>query len=182
MCEHKLFKFYLTYAIIFFLTCPLLAQKDTRVGEDELKKTGINYYNYSDPDKINIEIIVLGGVKNPGKYLVPTGTTVIDVLGLAGNVLQEETTDNIRLLRNSQKGEKLSDDNILTLKYRDIFKDALLKSVNKSNPILLPGDILIIPITPEKTFWDNFRDVSSVVTPLITIGTLIISIISLSKK
>ena len=121
-------------------------------------------------------------MKNPGKYLVPTGTTVIDVLGLAGNVLQEETTDNIRLLRNSQKGEKLSDDNILTLKYREIFKDALLKSVNKSNPILLPGDILIIPITPEKTFWDNFRDVSSVVTPLITIGTLIISIISLSKK
>jgi hypothetical protein len=57
-----------------------------------------------------------------------------------------------------------------------------LTSINKSNPVLLHGDILVIPITPEKSFWDNFRDISSVITPLLTIGTLIITIISLSKN
>ena len=164
------------------ITCPIFAQNDTRVSEDELKKTGINYFNYSDPGKINIEIIVLGGVKNPGKYLVPEGTTVIDILGLSGNVLHEETSDNIRLIRSTQKGGKLSDNSIITLSYRDLFKDEPLTSINKSNPVLLHGDILVIPITPEKSFWDNFRDISSVITPLLTIGTLIITIISLSKN
>ena len=178
----KLYKFIEYVITIMLIAFPLLAQNDTRVSQDELKKTGINYYNYSDPGKINIEIIVIGGVKNPGKYLVPEGTTAIDILSLAGAVLKEETSDNIKLIRNTEKSGKLNDNNIISLAYRDLFKDEQLKSINKLNPILLHGDILAIPITPEKTFWDNFRDVSSVVTPLVTLGTLIISIISLSKK
>jgi hypothetical protein len=182
MGYYKLQKIIKVLIIILFLNCPLYAQNDTRVGEDEIKKAGVNYFNYSDPDKKNIEIIVLGGVKNPGKYLVPDGTTVIDILGLSGNIVKEETADNIRLIRSTQKGGKLTDYSIITLEYRDLFKDKLLKTVNTSNPILLPGDMLIIPITPVKTFWDYFQDVSSVITPIVTIFTLIISIISLSKK
>jgi len=182
MCYNKLNNIFKIITIVLLFNCPLYAQKDTRVGEDELKKTGINYFNYSDPDKINMEIIVLGGVKNPGKYLVPEGTTVIDILGLSGNLLKEETADNIKLIRSTQKNGKLSDNNIIALNYRELFKDEPLTSVNKSNPVLLAGDVLIIPISPEKTFWDYFRDVSSVVTPLIAIGTLIISLLTLSKK
>ena len=182
MCYNKLHNIFKIFPVILLLTCPLYAQKDTRSGEEEIKKTGINYFNYSDPEKINIEIIVLGGVKNPGKYLIPVGTTVIDILGLSGNLLKEETADNIKLIRNAQIDGKLTDSNIITLNYRDLFKDQPLKSVNKSNPFLLPGDILIIPIIPEKTFWDHFSDVSVIVTPLVAIGTLIITVISLSKK
>jgi len=170
------------FIIIILLASPLYAQKETRVGEDEIKKIGLNYFNYSDPDKMNIEILVLGGVKNPGKYLVPEGTTVIDIIGLSGNLLREETADNIKLIRNAQKEGKLTDNNIISLSYRDLFKDEPLKSVNKSNPILIAGDILIIPITPEKTFWDYFLTVSAVVTPLVAIGTLIISALTLSKQ
>ena len=178
MCYHKLLNIFI---IVLSLTCTLYAQKDTRSGEDEIKKTGINYFNYSDPDKINIEVIVLGGVKIPGKYLIPQGTTVIDILGLSGNILKEEIADNIKLIRNAQNNGKLTDNSIVTLKYRDLFKDQPLTSINTSNPVLLPGDILIIPIMPEKTFWDYFTEISVIVTPLVTIGTLIISIISLNK-
>jgi len=177
------FRYLIEIIVIFAVnSLPLYAQDDTRVTAEELKKTGINYFNYSDPGKINIEVTVLGGVKFPGRYLVPEGTNVIEILSLSGNVLQEETSDNIKLIRTTQQSGKLSDNNIITLNFREIFKDEKLKSVNKPNPLLVHGDILVIPITPEKTFWDIFKDVSLVITPLVTVATLIISIISLSKQ
>ena len=182
MSYHRLLRFLKLFSIFIFLTYPLYAQNNTRTGEEELKKTGINYFNYSDPDKINIEVIVLGGVKNPGKYLIPKGTTVIDIIGLSGNLIKEETADNIKLIRDAQKDEKLKNNDIITLSYRDLFKDEPLKSVNKSNPVLNAGDILIIPISPERTFCDNIKDVSVIVSPLLAIGTLIITIITLSKQ
>ena len=167
--------------IIAVNTLPLYAQPDTRVTSEELKKTGTNYFNYSDPGKINIEITVLGGVRNPGIYLVPEGTKVIELISLTGNVLQEETADNIKLIRPSQKHGNLYDRRVITLNYREIFEDEELKSVNKLNPVLVHGDVLVIPMTPEKTFWDFFKDASLVITPLATLATLIISIIALSK-
>jgi SLBB domain len=182
MCYPKFCYFIEIIIIIAVITLPLYAQKDTRVTSEELKKTGMNYFNYSDPGKINIEINVLGGVRYPGRYLVPEGTTVIELLSLSGNVLQEETADNIKLIRSTHQSGELSDSNIITLSYREIFKDEKLKSINKPNPVLVHGDILVVPITPGKTFWDIFRDVSLVVTPLATVATLIISIISLSKQ
>jgi hypothetical protein len=167
--------------IIAVNTLFLQAQDDKRVTSEELKKTGTNYFNYSDPGKVNIEINVLGGVRYPGIYLVPEGTNVIELLSLSGNVILEETADNIKLIRTAQKNGRLTDSNIITLNYREIFKDEKLKSINKSNPVLIHGDILVIPITPEKTFWDIFKDASLVITPIASIAILIISIVSLSK-
>lgn len=162
-------------------TLTFYAQDNTRVTSEELKKTGTNYFNYSDPGKINIEVNVLGGVKFPGRYLVPQGTNVIEILSLSGNVIDEETADYIRLIRSSQQNGKLSDSNIITLNYKNLFLDEKLKSVNKLNPILSHGDILVVPIHPETTFWDKFIRISSIVAPLVTLATLIISIITLTK-
>ena len=159
--NYRKFRFIIEIILIIAVNAlPLYAQPDTRVTSEELKKTGTNYFNYSDPGKINIEITVLGGVKYPGIYLVPEGTKVIELISLSGNVLKEETADNIKLIRPSRNNGK---------------------SVNKLNPVLVHGDVLVIPMTPEKTFWDFFKDASLVITPLATLATLIISIIALSK-
>ena len=177
--NYRKFRFIIEIILIIAVNAlPLYAQPDTRVTSEELKKTGTNYFNYSDPGKINIEITVLGGVKYPGIYL---GTKVIELISLSGNVLKEETADNIKLIRPSRNNGKLYDRRVITLNYRDIFEDEELKSVNKLNPVLVHGDVLVIPMTPEKTFWDFFKDASLVITPLATLATLIISIIALSK-
>ena len=170
------------FAIISVQSVYLYAQRDIKVTPEELKKIGTNYFNYSDPSKINIEVKVLGGVRNPGVYLVPEGTSVIDILTLSGNVLQEETADNIKLIRPSQKHGNLYDRRVITLEYREIFEDKELESVNKLNPVLAQGDVLVVPMTPEKTFWDFFKDASLVITPLVTLATLVISIIALSRQ
>jgi len=146
MNHYKLLRFLKLFTIIIFFSYPLYSQNNTRTGEEELKKAGINF------------------------------------IGLSCNLIKEETADNIKLIRDAQKDEKLKNNNIITLSYRDLFKDEPLKSVNKSNPVLNAGDILIIPISPERTFWDNIKDVSVIVSPLLAIGTLIITIITLSKQ
>jgi hypothetical protein len=177
----KLCYFFIIIIIIAGNSLTLFAQDDTRVTAEELKKIGFNYYNYSDPGKINIEITVLGGVRNPGRYLIPEGTNVIELLSLSGGIINEETSDNIKLIRSATQSGRLSDNKIITLDYKAIFKDEELKSVNKPNPLLLHGDILVVPITSERTFWDDFKDASSIIVPLTTLATLIISIISLNK-
>ena len=39
----------------------------------------MNYYNYGDKDKININVFVWGSIRVPGKYLIPQGTTLVEL-------------------------------------------------------------------------------------------------------
>ncbi len=157
------------------------SQNDTRVGEYETKKIGVNYFNYSDPDKVNIEVIVLGGVKNPGKYLVPEGSTFLDVMSLSGGLINDRIGDNIKFIRPQEKSGKLKDDKVILLKYADLFADNSVGVVSKNNPVLQPGDVIAVPIKPELTFWENVKDISYVLTPLFSLGTLIITILYYNK-
>lgn len=159
----------------------LYAQNETRVGEFETKKTGVNYFNYSDPDKKNIEVIVLGGVRAPGKYLLPEGSTFLDVMSLTGGLINDRIGDNIKFIRAQEKNGKFKDDKVILLKYADLFKDDSIAVVNKNNPVLQPGDVIAVPIKPELTTWETIKDIAYVITPLISIGTLIVTILNYTK-
>lgn len=171
----------LIFLLSFTLISVTVAQNDTRVGEYETKKMGVNYFNYSDPDKANIEVIVLGGVKNPGKYLVPEGSTFLDVMSLTGGLINDRIGDNIKFIRPSEKNGKLKDNKVMLLKYADLFKDDPISDVSKNNPVLRPGDVIAVPIKPEMTTWETIKDVAYVITPLISIGTLIVTILNYYK-
>ena len=167
--------------LIIFFTGGVNAQNETRVGEFETKKMGVNYFNYSDPDKINIEIIVLGGVKAPGKYLVPEGSTFLDVMSLTGGLINDRIGDNIKFIRPSEKNGKLKDDKVILLKYADLYKDDSIAVVSKNNPILQPGDVIAVPLKPEMTTWETIKDILYIITPLVSIGTLIVTILNYTK-
>lgn len=54
-------KFVLFYMIMFIvLYCGNANAQDDKekIGLEEIMKTGVNYYNYADKDKVNIEVIV----------------------------------------------------------------------------------------------------------------------------
>ncbi|MBK6680960.1 MAG: hypothetical protein IPG53_13505 [Ignavibacteriales bacterium] len=75
--------------LLFFLlvisTTFIVKAQDVKVGRDAtVRQTGGAFYDYSDPDKINISVSALGYVKFPGKDLVPEGTNVLDLLTFAG--------------------------------------------------------------------------------------------------
>ena len=64
--------------------------KDYELGADVLgmryQPQG-GYFNYSDPEAVNVKVAVWGWVRYPGKYTVPVYTTVSDLLSFAGGPL-----------------------------------------------------------------------------------------------
>ena len=176
-------KIILVFCLVVFvvLYCGNAVSQDDkeRIGLEEIMKTGVNYYNYADKDKVNIEVIVWGGIKNPGKYLIPVGTTVIDLITLAGGPVSEETIEFVKLIRMKNDSLSTQTDKIINLDYRGFFDREKKSSYKYVNPLVEAGDMITIPIEEEKTFWDYFKDVYGYVIPL---AALILSILNLTKN
>lgn len=171
-------KVFLIALLIFAFTDYANAQPEdgVRIGAIDLQKSGANYYNYSDPDKVNIEVIVMGGVKNPGKYLIPEGTTLITLLALSGTATEKEIYENIRIIRPDNTSGQLTATNVMVLNYENLFDDKTTGRYNNANPVLNPGDIVVMKLRPDKSWWDYLKDIMFVITPLLAIANLIVSI------
>lgn len=169
--------------LIFSISNLLIAQSDSLLYKElDLKKIGVNYYNFSKQDKFNFEVIVLGGVRSPGIYLLPEGTTLIEIVALTGGSIDESIYDNFKLIRSKSKNPELKADTIMIISYKDFFDKEKVGSLSKQNPILKPGDIVSFPIKPDKEFWDTASKVATIfVIPLISVATLIITIMSYNK-
>ena len=161
------------------------AQDDTldindniRIGFDEIQKTGINYFNYAEKDKINIEVSLWGYVKSPGKYLIPQGTRAIDILTLGGGPLQDAMLEDIRIVRLKNDSLNISKDRIINLNYNDFLWEDQIKTGSKDNPVLMPGDIILVPGEPRYFFRENLSIILSISTVLISVGILIINIVN----
>lgn len=176
-------KFHILILFILIIPFAIYAQEDSiKFGPLETMKVGANYYNYSDKDKANIEVIVLGGVKSPGIYLIPKGKTLMDLLALTGGALDETNYENFKFIRTKKLNPDLKADSILVLNYKDFFDRDITKNLSVPNPILNNGDIIAFPIKPEKEFWDYAQRIAGViVVPLVSVAVLILQIINLSR-
>lgn len=168
--------------ILVFSSGTLFSQIDSiKFGMLETMKTGVNYYNYSDKDKGAIEVIVWGGVKNPGIYLIPEGTTLIQLISYTGGAFDDKIYENFKFIRTKDKNPELKTDSVIVINYRDFFEYDKKKGpgISKPNPTLLAGDLIVFPIKPEKDFWEIAQRVTSVIIiPLFTLATLIITILN----
>jgi hypothetical protein len=151
-------------------------EKNERIGIDEILKTGTNYYNYSEKDKINIEVSVWGYVKSPGKYLIPKGTSFIDLVSLTGGPLSEAKLDDIRIVRTKNDSLGIKKDIIINLNYNDYLWEDKISSTKKLNPELLPGDIILIPGGPKYFFRENITLILTGVTTLTSVAVLLVTI------
>lgn len=185
-----MFKKSILLFIILLLGVNLYSQQDTSgytsdsllFRESDLKRVSMNYFNLSKPYKLNFEVVVIGGVKNPGVYLVPEGTTLVEVVALTGGAQDESILENFKLIRTKNKNPQLKSDTVYVLNYDDFFDKEKSGSISKINPTLRPGDIITFPIKPEKEFWDIAQRVAGVVVvPLLTALTLILNIMIYNK-
>lgn len=187
MTINKLRKRLVLIALIFAtfvgISSKASAQTDSLIfREMDLKRIGVNYFNFSKPDKFNFEVIVLGGVKAPGIYLLSEGASLIELVALTGGAIDESIFDNFKLIRAKAKNPELKADTVMIISYKDFFDKDKTGSVTKHNPLLKGGDIISFPIKPDKNFWDYAQVISTVfVIPLITIASLIINILNYSK-
>lgn len=135
------------------------------------------YFDYGDPNKVNIEVNVWGYVKFPGKYLIPKGTTMLDLLSYSGGPTENATPDLIRLFRPKNDSLSIPKDEIYTFDYNDLIWEKELKNIKvRQNVTLLPGDILVVTGEDRLFFRDNLYLILSILTSAISLGILINSI------
>lgn len=109
---------------------------------------GENYYSPEEQSMMLIRVNVWGNVKKAGSVLVPDGTDVIGAISFAGGPSADANSRSVTIIHADGKREKLD----LT-KYRGNDND------RRHNPILKPGDTVVVPAN----FWYGFtRGVSFV--------------------
>ena len=173
--------------IIFFTAVLLIvggfnksfSQDDkTRVGVTKtMTQTATTYFDYSDPNKVNIEVNIWGYVKMPGKYIIPKGTSSIDLISYAGGPNSDTKLDKIRLIRPKNDSLNQKEDKIYEFNFNDILWEENI--VNKSLPtmILEPGDIIVVSGEPKMFFRDNLSIILSISSTVISVAILLTTIL-----
>jgi polysaccharide export outer membrane protein len=98
---------------------------------------------YKEPPQVSVivqqinsyTIYVLGEVRNPGKFVVKSGTSVVQAIALAGGFGQFASTNKMRILRRSPENKEI----IIPVRYKDILTG------QQANVILRPDDSIIVP-------------------------------------
>ncbi len=165
------------YILLFFFS--LLAFRVNYAQDDVQVGSGINtnqqakgaLYDYSDPAAVNIKVAVWGFVPNPGKYIIPSYSTVNDLLSYAGGPTDAARLEDLRLIRTNPD----SSETIISLNYKDLLFNPDVKKIAKVKP-LRPGDILMVRGEPRLYFKDYFSITLSVVSTLISLSILLINI------
>jgi len=129
------------------------------------------YYDYSDPNGINIKVAVWGFVKFPGKYIIPIRSDINDLISYAGGVNDNSYLDDLRIYRLDKDSMQV----MLKFNYEDLWWNEDLKG-NLKLQKLKPGDILVVPGRPRLYFENYLSIILGVVTTLVSIATLIITI------
>ncbi|MBK7267176.1 MAG: SLBB domain-containing protein [Ignavibacteriales bacterium] len=181
--------------LLFFLlvisTTFIVKAQDVKVGRDVTPyQAGGAFYDYSDPDKLNIPVSVLGYVKFPGKYMVPDGTNVLDLLSFAGGPTTDALLEQIALFRyassdttafpapqNAKDSSLISKtgNRVLELNYNSLLWDDYVTPID-TIPTLQPGDILLLKGEPRFFFRDYLSIGLQILSAAISLVILILNI------
>ena len=159
--------------ILFSFSFISFAQEDIQIGSSLRESNRYNggLYDYSDPNAINLKVLVWGYVEFPGQYIVPSTSSVNDILALAGGPTQDANIDDLRIFRLNPD----SSQSMIKFDYNDLlWNDYLEKPINI--PSLKAGDILLVPGSPRYFFKDYFTLTLSIVSTLSSIAVLLITI------
>ena len=129
------------------------------------------YYDFSDPEAVNISVSVWGFVRYPGRYVVPEYTTVTDLLSFVGGPTDDSNLDELRIYRIENGKEEM-----IPFNYNDLMWGSGLEGKYKKLPKLKASDIMVIPGQPRMYFLDWFSIGLSVFSALISLTILIITI------
>lgn len=166
-----------TIFILVLSMISLSAQvKDYQLGADLLAMRNNmqgGYFNYSDPEAININVSVWGWVKYPGRYKVPIYTTTIDLLSYAGGPTDAADLGDLRLYRLNEDSTQA----MMKFNYNDLVYESKLESRFRKIPKLEAGDVLVIPGEPRLYFKDHFSIWMSVFSVLISLSILVLNIV-----
>lgn len=143
----------------------------SKLSRTQYQQTG--YYDLSDPEAVNIKVAVWGFVRYPGKYLVPSYTTILDLLSFAGGPTNDSHLDEIKLYRNKEDGSQ----EMIVYDYNDILWETKLDSRNRINPYIEAGDILVVPGSPRYYARDLVSMWATILSALVSIAILVLNLV-----
>ncbi|MCI0450661.1 MAG: SLBB domain-containing protein [Chlorobi bacterium] len=171
-------KFIISLVVVVIVTVDYVYSQD----DDDLflgktkKETQAAVYDLSDATGVNMEVNLWGFVRYPGRYRVPVNTTFMDLITFAGGPITESNLEEIRILRNSSNPEGKPE--MIVLNYDDLLWEKNISSKPKLNPLLKPGDVIVIKEERRYTFRENMSFYLPIATSLISIVTLIVTLTS----
>lgn len=146
--------------------------EDIQIGSSFVRaQSNGAYYDYSDPEAVNIKVDVWGFVKYPGKYVIPVYSKLTDLLSLAGGPTEDAHLEDLRILK---AGENNNQD-IFHYDYNELMWEEKIQSTIK-NPSIQAGDILIIPGSPRFYFRDYLQVGLSILSAAISLTILFINV------
>lgn len=157
---------------VLFLNVKIFSQTgDIKIGTDLYRQGNYNgaFFDYSDPEAVNIKVAVWGFVRFPGRYMVPSYTKVKDLLSYAGGPTDDAKLQELKLYRVLED----STQQLINLNYNELLWEKVLTSNKDNDPPLIAGDVLIVPGRPKLYFRDYFSLTLSVISTLISLAILI---------
>jgi hypothetical protein len=130
------------------------------------------FYDYSDPEAINIKVSVWGFVRYPGKYVIPDYTSVVDLMSFVGGPTDDSNLDDLRIYRIDDNNRE----QMIPIDFNDVMWEDELEGKYKKVPSLKPSDILVVPGQPRMYFLDWFSIGLSVFSALISLTILLLTI------
>ena len=104
-------KLTLLFLVVISITQTFGQVRDYELGAqllDQSRRSAFGgYFDYSDPEAINIKISVWGYVQYPGRYVVPDYATLIDLMSFAGGPIDDANLDEVRIYRLNEDNEEL---------------------------------------------------------------------------
>jgi protein involved in polysaccharide export with SLBB domain len=158
--------------LVAVLSANIFAQENVQIGKSFKGNISSNgaLYDYSDPDGINIKVMVWGYVKYPGQYIISSSNGVNELLSLAGGPTQDADVDDLKLFRINPD----SSQTIINFNYSNL----LWNNGGLSKPLIIPGlhpgDILLIPGSPKWFLKDYMGLVFTIVSTLASLATLLV--------
>ncbi len=167
-------KLYLLFFIVFIIYPVYLSaqEKDYQIGLDPnfLRQSTGGYYDYSDPNGINIKDAVWGYVKYPGRYVIPVRSDIKDIISYSGGINDNAFLDDIRIYRIDKDSTQL----LLKFDYEDLWwGENWRPDIDLSK--LQAGDVLIVPGRP-RVYWENYLSlILSSLGFLVSVATLMVT-------
>jgi hypothetical protein len=166
---------YIISLVLFFITVNTLYSQDDDLILGKSSALGsAALFDLSDPTGVNMEVNLWGFVRFPGRYRVPVKTTFLDVMTYAGGPTDESNLQEIRILRNSTNSSKKPE--LIKLNYDDLLWEEKVSTQTKLNPVLQPGDVIVVLREKRYTFRDDIMVVLPIVSTIVSVATLIVTI------
>ena len=163
--------------LVFIFSNFLSAQEDIQVGnQGRIGNSSGALYDYSSPSEVNFRVQIWGYANLPGFYIVPAGTSLNELISLAGGPTEDALLNDIRIVK-MKEGYQTT---MTKYNYND-----LVWEKNITNQIsyvrLDAGDIVVIPGEPRYFTREDITFYLSVLTALASTTALIMSIIYISN-